>query len=102
MSDKAKPKWPIHCPECGCDIGVAMKESLEPYSMTMTITPDHGRTVAAHTVGGIITELTGLLTAIAAIGKEMGQKTHCVVLGVDVDDDMVTTIRISAVPESNK
>ena len=86
---------PIQCPKCDTRLHVAMKESLEPYSMTFTMYPLEGRMVAAETVSR---SLFALSRALKAAGDICDHKTEVFFTGATVGDDMSVSLTVSAVP----
>lgn len=85
----------LDCPKCGETLAINLKESLKPYTMTMTIKPEKGRMVAAKTVGGVIANFAELL---ANIGDDVGHDTIVHVHDLRVDDDMSVHVTVNCTP----
>ena len=85
----------IECPCYHTPFIASMKESLEPYVMTLQITPGPGRLIQAKTVAGTLDALADMLVAD---GNEMGHETTVHVHDLSVDDDGAVKISVTAVP----
>jgi hypothetical protein len=84
----------INCPKCGSDFQVTMKESLDPYSMSMRVSPGENRMVSAETAARMIFALS---RALKAAGKITDHKTEVYLTEASVDDDMTINLTLSAV-----
>ena len=85
----------VTCDNCGFRANVALRESLEPYTMTMCLTPQPGRVIDARVTGGVIRQLARMMNAISG---DMGHQTTAAVMDVHVRDDMATEITMAFVP----
>lgn len=85
----------IHCPKCEAPFRVSLRESLQPYTMSMSITPEPGRMIAAKTVAGVMDALADLLIAT---GAELGHTTIVHIHDLKVDESGVVTITVNALP----
>lgn len=86
----------IKCPCGDQDFALNMKESLDPYCVTMALEPMPGRAMDAKVIGGQIRNMARLFESI---GKEYDHETQCVLMGVTVAESMRTEIRMAFIPK---